>query len=300
MSEKTVFYSIRQIVDLTGLSEFTLRGWETRYKAFKPLRTPTGRRKYSHSALQKALLLRELTLRNYRIGQIANHPEGTLQTLLEKKSSDQRPLGRFQDKIEQILNNVSLQNWDRIQLEFRRVSRSARPNIVLADFISPLVTEFGRQVASGIMSISQEHIFSSIVKEALYSLRYEANVRRRSHRFVIAAPEGDFHELGILIAHAMVAHAGIKSIYLGANTPKKDLCEAALRFGATHVLVGSTVSQKEGAKEDVYSYFHFLDRHLKRDISIWLGGRNLIKPIVRSREVEYFSSLNDFARAIQP
>lgn len=84
MSKATDSYTIRQVVDLTGLSEFTLRGWENRYEAFRPNRTATGRRMYSQSDLQKAILLRELLLRDHRIGEIADLSVAALQDLLEE------------------------------------------------------------------------------------------------------------------------------------------------------------------------------------------------------------------------
>ena len=64
-------YSLRQMTDMTGLTEFTLRGWELRYDAFNPARNETARRQYSSSDLQKAILLRELLRRDRKIGEIA-------------------------------------------------------------------------------------------------------------------------------------------------------------------------------------------------------------------------------------
>ncbi|NJL24882.1 MAG: MerR family DNA-binding transcriptional regulator [Calothrix sp. SM1_5_4] len=39
--------SIGTVARITGLSEFTLRAWERRYRALEPRRTPSGRRLYS-------------------------------------------------------------------------------------------------------------------------------------------------------------------------------------------------------------------------------------------------------------
>lgn len=300
MSQPPDAYSIRQMVDLTGLSEFTLRGWENRYKAFKPRRGPTGRRTYRHSDVQKALLLRELLVRGHRIGAVAELSNGDLQLLLGKDAAAVgQPPGKFKTEIEGILQVLSLQDWAEVEARLRRAIRSAKPKAVLTDLIVPLVRELGQMVALDVISISQEHIFSAILKERLYVLRDAAPKSTRKSRFVVASPEGDFHELGILIAHTMLAHAGFPSLYLGPNTPKRDLCETALRFGATHLLVGSTVSRKEGAREDLYSFLHFLDQHLAKDIEIWLGGRNASMPPEQvKRRMLGFSSLLEFESAL--
>jgi methanogenic corrinoid protein MtbC1 len=301
MSKATDSYTIRQVVDLTGLSEFTLRGWENRYEAFRPNRTATGRRMYSQSDLQKAILLRELLLRDHRIGEIADLSVAALRDLLEDESgeSPQAP-GPYKAQRENIFRHLSLQNWNELKDELRRATRKDKPLAVLADLIAPLVQELGQLVAAGIVSISQEHIFSALLKERLYVLSESARKGNKNARFVVAAPEGDFHELGILIAHAMLAHSGFPSLYLGPNTPKKDLGETIHRFGATHVLLGSTVSRKEGAKEDLYTFLHFLDRHLSRETSIWLGGRNAANPFGEvQRSVVRFSSLGQFEKALR-
>lgn len=302
MSKSSDTYSIRQVIDLTGLSEFTLRGWENRYKAFKPRRSSTGRRSYSHSDLQKAILLRELIARDFRISHIAELSNKELEVLLDKKGEDVETLpGPFQTEIESLLKDLSLQHWDEIQARLRKIIRGEKPKTVLAEFIVPLVNELGQQVAAGVVSISQEHILSSILKERLYVLRDAAPKSHSKKRFLVASPEGDHHELGILIAHTMIAVAGLKSLYLGPNTPKKDLCETALRFGATHLLLGSTVSRKEGAKEDFLSYLHFADQNLSEDIEFWIGGRNSGNlPAVFDRKLIAFSSLSEFEQKLAP
>ena len=93
-------------------------------------------------------------------------------------------------------------------------------------------------------------------------------------RLLVAAPEGDFHELGILSAHVLCSFMGIRSLFLGANSPKSEITDTAIRFRATHLLLGTTISRKEGAKEDLPSLIHFMDRNLPKHIALWIGGRN--------------------------
>lgn len=301
MNGKPDSYSIRQLVDLTGLSEFTLRGWESRYGAFTPRRTSTGRRVYSAADIEKAILLRELTLRDYRIGEIAGFSYSKLRNVLEKKPVESNPAhARYQDEIDSVLKATSLQKWDEVEFNLNDISKGYKARVALRDIFAPLAHELGQMVGKGVVSISQEHIFSSLLKKTLYVLISKADPKKKSKRFVVAAPEGDIHEMGILIAHAMVVYSGFKSLYLGPNSPKKDLCETAHRYGASNILIGSTVSRREGAKEDFLSYFHFLDRNLNRNISVWTGGRNIIAiPIKARRDVLNFPTLVDLCRALE-
>ncbi len=299
MSKRSDTYSIRQIVDLTGISEYTLRGWELRHHAFQPQRSSTGRRKYSQSDLQRAILLRELILRKCRIGTIARLAKADLQNLLQSKIIKTRPHVHLGSLIEKILTHVSLQEWDKVEKELRHTLQREKPDTILTNLIATLLTEFSGRVNSGLISISQEHIFSGIVKQTLSAIQSNAKVRKHSMRFVIAAPEGDFHELGILTAHTLITQAGFRSVFMGANTPKRDLCEAALRTRASHIVVGSTISRKEGAREDLYSYLHFLDQHLSPKMTFWLGGRNTFSSPLTSRSIKIFDSLKDLASSLR-
>ena len=75
-------FSLRQVVELTGVSEFTLRGWESRYQAFRPRRTGSGRRRYTKADILRARALLELTARGQRISSIATLPLSELEELI--------------------------------------------------------------------------------------------------------------------------------------------------------------------------------------------------------------------------
>lgn len=276
---KTVdFYTLRQVSDLTGLSEFTLRGWEGRYDAFSPRRTKTGRRCYSESDLKRAFLLRELTHLGHRIGDIAKMSNELLEKNLECKMADksEKP-GKF-SSVDAIFKLVFLQDWKKLKLKLQRLFEQHPPLTAIDQVALPLLKELGSLVADKRLGIAQEHILSSLLKEQIYSLISKSKPNSKSGKnlsFVIATPDGDYHELGILIAHSILSVHGINSLFLGPNTPKKELCETAIRFGCSHILLASTVNRKSGAHEDIFSYLHYLNQHLPKDINLWLGGRNI-------------------------
>ena len=324
-------YSLRQMVDITGLTEFTLRGWELRYGAFRPARTETARRQYSSTDLQKAILLRELLRRDSKISEIAGLSVKKLKELIESQSQagtepdsdsgskrhspqDSRRLSRssrrdsheslpanfkgaeFKTEIESVMGHLALQEWDDLEDCFRSANKRLSPLEVIKDFIVPIVHEMGRKTALGHLSISQEHILSALMKQTLHSLT-KNQPTRSGPKIIIASPEGDFHELGILIAHAMASQLNVRSLYLGPNTPKQDLCETATRFEATHLLLSSTISRTEGAKDDFYSFVHFLDQNVARQMTFWFGGRSC-GSINLKRKAVFFDSLIDLHREL--
>jgi len=298
---KAESYTLRQVVELTGLSEFTLRGWENRYRAFCPNRTESGRRFYSTADLQRAMLLRELTKRGHRIGEIATLSRRRLDALLEDKDLQpkDRPKGSSPE-VGLVLKHLPLQEWDELEKILSSVCRRNEPQHVIRNFVLPLLKELGERVASGHVTISQEHILSALLKQQLHRMQIRKINPKAKSRLLIAAPEGDFHELGILVAHAMAGSHGLRSLYLGPNSPKKELCETALRFRATNVLIGSTISRKEGAKEELYSYIHFLSQHLPKSVVLWIGGRNSSSfQAELGRKCKTFSSLLELECALE-
>ena len=268
-------YSLRQIVDLTGLSEFTLRGWENRYAAFSPQRTNTGRREYNDQDLKKAILLRELVKRNHRISKIAALKVSELEALMidrRSASAESTTSAPPRREVVRLMKALALQEFEKLDALVERAVGPMAPLVAIREFIIPVLIELGREVALNRMTIAQEHILSATLKRQLHILA-EPKSRAGRFRFVMFAPEGDYHELGLLSSHAMACQMGLKSLYLGANTPKQDVCETALRFGATHLLLSANLTKTEGAREDFFSLINFLDQNLPDNVELWSGGR---------------------------
>jgi DNA-binding transcriptional MerR regulator len=268
-------YSIRQVVELTGVTEFVLRAWELRYGAFKPKRTLTGRRIYAKEDILKARTLFELTRQHYKIGDIAKLSSEQLKEILGRpEKSLPKPNCEI---IYAALNFAQLFKWEEVREIFleRRVALGLKKYIF--HFILPFLQILNEQILENKISIAQEHILSAFIKESLHSLSSKPVKKKISKRLVLASIEGDFHEIGLLIGLVLSKHAGLQTLYLGANVPKRDLCETCIRFRATHILLTSTVSKGEGAKEDFLDYLNFMDQHLPKKTEFWLGGRNALQ-----------------------
>ncbi|NUN07003.1 MAG: MerR family transcriptional regulator [Bdellovibrio sp.] len=275
---KKELFTIRQVIELTGVSEFTLRGWENRYNAFKPQRTKTGRRQYTLSDLQKARLLHELVEKNHRISDIAELGVKELEKMVSKGPDDSAPasLPRRPSKyVQTLINHSALFAWDQVQSLLRKRRQDLSLIDYVLEFILPTIQQMNSLVAAGHFSVAQEHILSALIKEQLILSKQNSKRKKASRsKFVLTTPEGDMHDMGLVISSALCSYHGVQTLFLGPSTPKKDLCETALRFGASHILLASTVSEQEGAKTSLFSYVNFLDRNLPQNISLLLAGRN--------------------------
>jgi len=92
---KKIFYSIREVSEITGLSPSTLRFWEKKFSSLSPERTQGGRRRYREEDI-------ELILRIKRLLQ----EEGlTIKGAVERLKGEKDPLSlyRIKETLKEIL-----------------------------------------------------------------------------------------------------------------------------------------------------------------------------------------------------
>lgn len=299
MHKRTQTYKIRQVIDLTGVSEFLLRIWEHRYAALDPVRTKSGRRLYREADILKAQALLTLTRQGYRVGDIAQKSLAELNQMLLKNTIAPMEIDATQ-AVKEIMKKVNAFNWQEARALIIKDGKKGRSIDWVHNIIVPVVTEMGRQVDKGNFSIAQEHILSAIIKESL-AFRLKAKTTAESQsRIVFAAPEGDFHDLGITIASRIASELKANTLFLGPHMPKNELATVCVRFKATHLLLSSTTGQPDGAKEAYLSYLNFLDRNLNPKTTIWLAGRNAHQySISLNRPFKIIDSFVDFESEVK-
>ncbi len=113
---------------------------------------------------------------------------------------------------------------------------------------------------------------------------------------LIAAPEGEQHEIGILGASLLCVHYGIKFIYMGANLPAKSLCEAANALKPKYILLGVIVGHELNQKKTLEEYLNEVATEITTPSQIIIGGN--LRPYVRSelekRRIPCFPTLQAF------
>jgi MerR family transcriptional regulator, light-induced transcriptional regulator len=296
--EKSENFSIRQMVELTGLSEFTIRGWENRYSAFSPQRSNTGRREYSKSDIERALLLRELLKRGHKIGNVAKLKDQKLKSIFEETEAKSE-IGKktsVSDEISKAMELMALQKWPELKELIKKIPTDNKIKLV-HEFFMPALISLASKVEAGFVSIAQEHIFSSFLKEKIYTSLAELESKKKTSvnkkiQFVLATPEGDYHDIGLLMAHLLIRSYGFVSLYLGPHSPAKDLSETALRFEASHLLIVSTVSKQGGARQEILSYVSEVQKKIGAHLKILVAGGQA--PLLPQNSQSSLSSMESF------
>ncbi len=306
-------FNVKAVCKLTGLNEHTLRAWERRYGAIVPDRQENRRRVYTRDDVERLRWLVGLVDKGYAIGQIAGLADRELRDLVAQHALLARPtvaaeeatvLQDGEPAVSPVIAALRRLDLETLQLELERARLSHSARDLLLKIVLPLMGEVGRLVMRGELEIGQEHAFSALVRaqllDILFQLRRLKTVMVPPHgmarrRVVVATPEGDLHEIGILAGSILCADAGLDVAYLGPNMPPDSLGRVAAVLHADAVLLGLMPLPAEAMPRPVPEYLRVMSDLLSPRTEIWLGGflpeEESLSGI--SRRVERFATMKD-------
>ena len=137
--------------------------------------------------------------------------------------------------------------------------------------VLPVIKETEKLALKGKYTVSQEHIICTVVRNQLSQINL-ANEGPISDRVAIATPEGNLHELPILISD-IICHANrISTWYLGAAHPADCLSETVNALKCKTIVMGVVSSDHWNYKRKIIPYLKKMDKFLKNRVSLILGG----------------------------
>ncbi len=263
---------------MTGLSGDTVRAWERRYGAVVPQRSKTGRRVYSDPEINRLKLLAELVRNGFSIGTIARKSDQELvAALAQAKEGSVRPTNEsMSGEVEALLCAVQSFDLVRIREGIARLRFLSSPRDFAFYIVPQLMIQVGVQIDQKKMDISQEHALSDLVRyhlrQIFEDLQPAENPARVNMKMIFSAPEGQYHDLGLLLAAAACRFRGINCHFLGANLPVASLLQAAKDLKANAVVASLVVLPPEDTKITPQDFVNQLDLSLPSGVSLWIGG----------------------------
>ncbi|MVA23176.1 MerR family transcriptional regulator [Agrobacterium vitis] len=278
-------YSLREVVNETGLTKLVLHAWERRYAAIVPKRTETGRRIYRHEDLVRLQLLKACVDNGQRIGSIIH-----LSTEELKRSVMNQARLDDLEHVFKAVENLDGETLDRL-LSTRFIALG--PVDFSKHVVLPFMAEIGRRWVDGQLSIASEHLASSSVRELLNGAFKFMASPRSSHRIVFTTLEGELHDIGGLVAALITRSHGIHTTYLGAQLPAKDFDVMARQSGATVVCISGAFKRIRNFELQIRE----IRQALPLDVPLWLGGAAFmdLPPI---EGVSYFQQMERFEEAV--
>ncbi len=291
-------YPIGVTARLTGLPVETLRAWERRYGIVAPRREGTVRT-YGEQDVAKLRTLARLVAAGHPIGRLARLGRRELEVLVAAEGGAAR--GGERDRhpgAEAVWAALERMDVSALHAALEQVAAVLPPDALCLEVALPLLRDVGAAWAAGRMSIAHEHVLSSALRNLLGSL---VRLRRPSPDdppVLLAAPEGELHELGLLSAAHLASAAGVAPVYLGPNTPAADVVAAAQATRARAVVL-AVVTRR--ASPDPIASVREIARALGPGVELIVGGAasEELAAALRPGPARFLPDLDGLARELR-
>ena len=283
-------YNIHIASQLSGVAAATIRAWEKRYKALVPHRADNGHRLYNDTDIEKLTMLQLLTQTGHTISKIAALKIPELQELLKKHEKIQQSEAvefdssdiDTQRMLTGILLALAAYKLDIISYELEKAKRKLGPRDFALNVIVPLFREIGIRVMQNTLSIVQEHTLSAIVQFHMGQVISQSYTLQHGDKssIILAAPEGEMHEIGLLAACLLCVQYRVPFLFLGKDLPADALCEAAIQLTPKAILLGVTKGHELSETLTLQKFISDVKAQIPQETSLVIGGN--IKPYVRT------------------
>lgn len=297
--------NLSAVVRLVGINENTLRAWERRYGAVTPSRDEQKRRFYSEKEVEKIQLLWALVNEGHSISLIANLTNTKLKSMLTQSLSphitEMRSKNEHADKfLVTIIRSLEKFNLESLHQSLQRARFEMNIKEIVIDLIKPLMNQVGIMSEMGKLSISQEHLLSSLLRDYLGNIHqslspYDFASRKNAKSVCLTTREGDLHEFNILLAAILSNVYQFQTYYLGPNMPAEDLAQSCLKLRPDFLVLGFTNLPPEREFITPQDFLARLDKILPRNITFCCGGASdsALSSISKDREIIKMTGLAD-------
>jgi DNA-binding transcriptional MerR regulator/methylmalonyl-CoA mutase cobalamin-binding subunit len=216
MADEDANLRIGELSRRSGVSPELLRAWERRYDLLRPGRSAGGLRLYSSADLERVRLMRHHMTQGLAAREAAALAVRPTATAAFDPRSARAALGRATDAFDEPLAQAVIDDLLAV----------ATVDALLSEVVVPYLHELGERWERGEVSIAQEHFASNVLRGRLLGLARGWG-RGTGPRALLACPEGERHDLGLIAFGLALRERGWRIDYLGSDTPAESIAEAA-------------------------------------------------------------------------
>ncbi|MDA3817686.1 MAG: MerR family transcriptional regulator [Prolixibacteraceae bacterium] len=263
-------YSIGELSVMSQIKAHTIRIWEQRYGLLTPIRSGGNTRYYSEQQLMKLLNVALLRKKGIKISQIAALSE---KEIIDQASEHTKSGGAKETAIEQLMNaslhfdQSTLSNLFNLYIEEYGIEET------FEDIVFPFLKIVGNLWVNGKITPGHEHFFSNMCKLKLFSVIDQLPLPSTSKpHILLALPEWDYHELGILYYYYLLKKAGYNCTYLGQAVPADDVIQTSKKVKTSYVIctfIGPTT------EKEITNYVDSIIKELP-DIHLYISGPHVV------------------------
>ena len=173
--------------------------------------------------------------------------------------------------IKKLLTHLSNFDLSLISSEMLRLRLSIGAKEFIFKVLIPIIHAVDKMYLDGKYSVTQEHIISTIIRYQLSQINLPDS-ENSNEGFIIATPEGNLHELPILIADILCQLNRISTFYLSAGHPAVCLSEAVNELKSKTIVLGVVSSDKWDYERNIIPFLKLMDKKLTHKLKVILGG----------------------------
>jgi len=211
-------FSISDIAAITGIKSATLRIWEQRYQIIHSKRSSSNIRYYDDYDLRIFLNISCLIENGFKISEIAAMSDLQRAEKIQTLSLHQLNVPIV---IQELIEYTLSLNEHLFKTTIQNCINELGVIQTVLQYVYPFLSKVGVLWQTGLIAPAQENFASSLIKQRLIVEIDQLPIPDSSNdnKFLLFLPEGEFHEIALLLAQFMVRAKGFQSIYLGQNIP---------------------------------------------------------------------------------
>lgn len=262
-------YTIKDLELLSGIKAHTLRAWEQRYDLFSPTRTATNIRRYSDKDLKLLLNISILNKKGYKISKIAAFKKEEVAREAYRVLATDKDSSIQMDGLRHAMITLDEEEFNKV---FSNLTMRYGFEQAMIQVIYPFLQLIGVLWQTNTITPLHEHFATSIIRQKIVVAQDMLPVPSRDAEkgFVLACPENEFHELGLLFTNYLLRSRGFHTMYIGANVPMKDM-ELILGESEIRNLFLSIVVHPSSV--DLEGYIKQLTERIPDSTQLFLSGR---------------------------
>jgi MerR family transcriptional regulator, light-induced transcriptional regulator len=297
--------SIGALSRLCGIPVETLRNWERRYGFPAPSRLDSGHRRYAwHVASRLKLVKRALDL-GYRPSFALLASEENLDEILDgdreaggsASAASEPAIGTSacEEQIAGWIDRTAALDVAGLEQQVRGAWTHCGSDEFITHLAVPFLRAVGEKWEDGTFTVAHEHFASGVLETFLGEQWRPLAQAAQGPKVLLANLEGELHSLPLHMAAVFLALASFRILFLGANTPRRDIVAAAKLSGCLAAVIGSSsaADPKHTQKE-----LKALRAELASPIVVLVGGANPVPQIQGVVAMESLDTFHDWVDAL--